>query len=251
MNTQQELISRLTDLASQAARRNTYTYSQFLSLADQDELSRIPRDMLPVRYSLCGGSPSCERQLAVFGSEDDLGYPPEPPIAVVSISPVSERYGEELSHRDYLGAVLNLGIDRGLTGDIVIRGKRAWMYCLDSICGYICDHLDRVRHTTVECAPVTGDVPELAPELQEISLNVSSERLDAVVAAFTGLSRGHVQTLFSEKRVYVNSRLADNASKPLKEGDVLNVRGFGKAVYDGVSGHSKKGRNYVALRKYV
>ena len=251
MDTQQELISRLTDLASQAARRNTYTYSPFLSLADQDELSRIPHDRLPVRYTLFGGSPSCERQLAVFGSEDELGYPPEPPVAIVSISPVSEKYGEELSHRDYLGAILNLGIDRGLTGDIVIRGKQAWLYCLDSISEYICGHLDRVRHTSVTCAPVTGDVPELAPQLQEVSLNVASERLDAIVAAFTGLSRGHVQTLFSEKRVYVNSRLADNAGKALKEGDVLNVRGFGKAVYDGISGHSKKGRNYVALRKYI
>ena len=101
---------------------------------------------------------------------------------------------------------------------------------------------------TAEIAP--ADVPELQPRYTPLRLNVSSERLDAVTAAFAGVSRGQADKLFSAEKVFVNGRTATDRSARLKEGDILSVRGFGKAVYDGIEHETRKNRLWVRLRKY-
>lgn len=244
------LKSHLTDLARQAENRSMYTFSGFLGLAEQDLYTRLAPEIAFIDHGLYGGSEAAERKIAVFGSEREFGYPPEYPIRVMSVKPVSEKYGEDLSHRDYLGAILSLGIERELIGDIVVRGKNAWFYALESITGYLSDSLTSVRHTNVICRLETDDVPELRPILTEMTVNVASERLDAVLSALTGLSRGHVGELFSKERVTVNGRIVTKESTGLKCGDVFSARGFGKYIYDGISGKSKKERLYVTVRKY-
>ena len=241
----------IKDLARQAEARGAYTFSAFLSPAELSDVLAQERELIPVPYGIWGGSEAAERKLFCFGSEAWFGYPPAWPICVVAIEPAAERFAEELSHRDYLGALMSLGIERSLTGDIVIRGKQAWLYCLDSIADYLCENLTSVRHTQVRCHVETGEIPALAPQFQELRLNVPSERIDAVTAAFIGKSRSSISELFTTGKVFVNSRAVADGSKLLKEGDVLSVRGFGKAVYDGVAGTSKKGRSYAVLRKYV
>ena len=251
MDAAKELQMHIKDLARQAESRGTYTYSAFLSPAELSDILARERELIPVPFTVWGGSEAAERKLLCFGSEAWFGYPPAWPICVVAIEPAAERFAEELSHRDYLGALMSLGIDRFLTGDIVIRGKNAWLFCLDSIADYLCENLTSVRHTAVRCHVETGEVPALAPQFQELRVNVASARVDAVAAAFLGKSRSSIGELFASGKVFVNSRTVTDGSKLLKEGDVLSVRGFGKAVYDGVAATSKKGRSYAVLRKYV
>ena len=246
-----ELLSRrFSDLSHLAERRGTYTFSNFLNLTEQDQFLRL-KSSFPMAASLYGPQETSERKIAVFGSEAEFGYPPEYPVSVLKIAPVSEKFSEELSHRDYLGAILNTGIDRGLTGDIIVRGKKAYLFCLDSIADYLKDNVHHIRHTDVLVSAASGSLPELAPEFQELRLNVPSERLDAIVAAFINQSRTKATVYFSRELVFVNSRAVTDVSAHLKPGDVLNVRGFGKAIYDGIDGQSRKGRLYVVLRKYI
>ncbi len=109
----------------------------------------------------------------------------------------------------------------------------------------------KIRHTDVCCSICSDDVPELRPILEEVRLNIASERLDSIVSSLTGISRSHIERLFNEKRVFLNGRIVESLSARPREGDILTIRGFGKAIYDGISGSSKKGRLYVTLRKYV
>ena len=250
--TEQEdrLIKRFADLAARAQRNYSYTYTGFLSQAEQDVLLKQARE-LSAPFLLWGEKENAERRVAAFGSEADFGYSPEWPVTVLEVRPLSEKFGEELSHRDYLGAVLGLGIDRSLTGDIIIRGKTGWLYCLESIADFLCENLTAVRHTSVRCGRVSGEVPELAPKLQTESLNVASERADAVIAAVTKLSRTKTAELFKAQRVYVGGRLLADPGRALKEGDRVSVRGFGKFIYRGVVGETKKGRCYVIVERYV
>ena len=250
MDERELLARRFMDLSDQADKRGTYTFSQFLNLSEQDQLLKLKNSFLTAA-ALYGPQATSERKIAVFGSEAEFGYLPEYPITVLKISPVSEKFSEELSHRDYLGAVLNTGIDRGLTGDIIIRGKNAYIFCLNSIADYLKDTLHHIRHTDVIVKEASGRLPELEPEFEELRINVASERLDAIVAAFINQSRTKASVYFSRELVFVNSRAVTDVSAHLKEGDVLNVRGFGKAIYDGIDGTSRKGRLYVILRKYV
>ena len=251
MNDTDVLKHHLLDLARQAESRSMYTFSGFLGLAEQDTYVRMAPELSFIGHTLYGGSEAAERQIAVFGSEADFGYPPEYPIAVLSVTPAAEKYAEALTHRDYLGAILSLGIERELIGDIIIRDKHAWFYALDSIADFLADSLTSVKHTTVVCRREIGLVPELAPILETLSVNVASERIDAVISALTGLSRNHVGELFTKERVTLNGRIILKESTALKEGDVLSARGFGKYIYDGITGRSRKDRLYVSLRKYV
>ena len=245
----------LLDLARQAEARGTYTYSGFLGLPEQDIYTRLLPELSFIESALFGGSEASERQLAVFGSEKALGYPPEYPIVVVKVSPTAGKFSEMLTHRDYMGAILNLGIDRSLIGDIIVRGNDAYVYCLVSIKEFLCDSLTTVRHTDVVCTCAADmenvrEIPELQPVLVPVNVNIASERMDSIVAGFTNISRSHIKELFLRQRVLLNGRIITSLSVSPKPGDTITVRGFGKAVYDGVSGKSKKGRLYVTLRKY-
>ena len=243
------ILRHLEDLCRQAENRNTWRYAGFLSSAEQEDFRRettFPPDF----FRFWGGYETAERcVLGAGGSFSD--EPPAWPVAVVLISPLLEKYAEDLTHRDYLGAILGLGIERTLIGDILVRDRRAWVFCLDSASNFLVSSLSQVRRTSVRAEPASLDVPDLAPRLEPFSLNVASERLDAVVSGFTGLSRSRAAELFASGRVLVNSRPAEDGSARLKSGDVLSVRGFGKARYEGIDRASRKGRLFVSLLKYT
>lgn len=251
MDDNEKLKRHLIDLSRRASGRNMYTFSSFLSLPEQELYFQARKDFGPVKSDLQGGSETAERKIAVFGSLEDFGYEEEIPISVIEVKPLNEKFAEELTHRDYLGAILNLGIDRSLIGDIIIKEKNAWFFCLNSIAEFMTDSLTQVKHTQVRCTIVSDDIPELKPTFEEISVNVASERIDAIVAAFTHLSRGHASELFSREKVFINGKVTFDTSMRLKENDVLSIRGFGKAIYLGIQNETKKGRLYVQLKKYV
>ncbi len=242
-------LRHLLDLCRKSEKTGSWQYSGFLSLAEQDDLLR---DSEAARFSfrLEGGCENAERRILCAGDETEAG-PPEPPISVIAVRPKSEKYAEELTHRDYLGAILGLGIERDLIGDILVRERKAWFFCLSSAETIITSSLNQVRRTAVIAEVITTEVPELQPQYAALRINVPSERLDAVVAAFAGLSRGQADRLFSAEKVFVNGRVMPDKSHRLKAGDMLSVRGTGKAVYDGIEYETKKNRYMVRLRKLI
>ena len=244
------LKRRIADLAQQADTQHIYTNTRFLSPLEQSVFLSVKNE-LPVRSRLYGGIDSAIRKIAIFGSMEDLGYPFEDPIQILHIRPKAEKFAEELSHRDYLGSLMALGIERELTGDIVVRGKEAWVFCLESIADFLCEQLVQVRHTNVICERTSGDVPELAPKFEPMQLNIASERMDLVVAGASGTSRDAAKKLLNDEKVFVNGRVVTSAGHKINEGDELVIRGFGKYIYDGVSSTSRKGRCNIALRKYI
>lgn len=249
MITNEVMLRHLLDLCRKSERTATWQYSAFLTPAEQDDLLRCP-EAGACSFFLTGGYEGAERKILAAGSEQEAG-PAEPPVSVIAVTPKSGKFAEALSHRDYLGAILGLGIERSLIGDILIRDKRAWFFCLSSAADMLSNSLTQVRRTTVTAVITPADVPELQPEYAPLRLNVASERLDAVVAAFAGLSRGQTEKLFGAEKVFVNGRVIKDRSIRLKEGDTLSVRGFGKAVYDGVEHETRKERLWISLRKYV
>ena len=250
MENKDQVNRHLLDLCRRSERTAFWVYSGFLSPAEQEDFRRCPESGA-FDYCFDGGTPAAERRLLVAGSEEQIGCPPEPPICVVSVVPSSPKFAEDLSHRDYLGAILSLGIGRSLIGDILVREKQAWFFCLDSAADFLISSLTRIRNTAVSASLSSVEAQELQPRYEAIRLNVASERLDAVLSAFTGLSRAQTAPLFSGEKVYVNHRTVTDKSFRLKEGDILSVRGFGKAVYDGIEYETRKSRLWVSLRKYL
>ena len=100
------------------------------------------------RFSLYGGYQGAERQMVAF-QPDALYYNWDYPIACVKIQPLHQRFAEELSHRDILGALMHLGIDRSLLGDIVLQEKDAYVFCVENMADFIAKELYQIRHTQI------------------------------------------------------------------------------------------------------
>ncbi|MGI6020351.1 MAG: YlmH/Sll1252 family protein [Lachnospiraceae bacterium] len=251
-----QLEKRVIDLIRASENQCRYTRTNFLNPAEQALCLKVLNDEHYYSYkfvgSLCGSEKEdiTERRIAVFGNSGELGYDYESPICAVRISPVSEKFADELTHRDYLGAIMNLGIDRSLTGDIVIKGKTAWVYCLDRIGEYIADNLTSVKHTSVISSIETGEVPDLMPVFREMRVNVASERIDALVAALIGKSRNTASEAIKAQKVFIDGKLIDGGSAVMKPGNIISVRGFGKFRYEGIEHETKKGRLFVIVKKY-
>lgn len=246
----QQLKNRFRDLADKSYTQNVFTFSGFLGLSEQDVFWQMEGDLKYVPYGLWGGTDQTDRKVLRFGSREELGYEEPYPIVCVHIRPLSEKFADDFSHRDFLGALMSLGIDRGTLGDIRVGGREGYLFCLDSIAEYICDNLDQVRHTHVKCeiVDVMKELPEDVPE--ELEVLVSSERIDAVAAKVYKRSRSDMLNLFRAGKVYVGGRLCENNSRLLKAGDVVNVRGFGKFLYGGPKYETKKGKLSVQTLLY-
>lgn len=242
---------RIKDLAQQSYQGNRYTFTGFLGMAEQSLFWEMLPSLPSREYTLFGGANGCERVVLRFGSEASLGYVEEFPIRCIEIIPLSEKFAQQLSHRDYLGALMNLGVERSMLGDIQIRGKRAYVFCLDKMEEFLIANLDRINRTPVKCKSLENAPELLAPTLQKETLIVSSERLDGLISKIYHMSRNDSLLLFRQKKIFVNGRQMENNSGICKVGDIVSVRGFGRFVYEGASGQTRKGNLNVTISKYV
>lgn len=251
MDNEAALMKRFKELADRSYRENIYTYTSFLTVAEQETFHKMARELQFIPSELFGGNSSCERQMVGFGSEALFGYPGTFPICLICVKPLIDKFSDDFSHRDFLGALLNLGIERHTLGDIVVKPKRGYIYCTETIAPFIIDHLGQVKHTHVSCEIVDNNIEDVTPVLEQQKLIVASPRLDAVAAALTKRSRGQILDLFRTKKIFLNGVCEENNSRMLKTGDVLSIRGFGKCIYDGVLSETKKGRQMISIRKYI
>lgn len=242
------LYNRLSELAGRSFTRGIWTYSEFLSVSEQSLLTI--GELAKSQWRLFGGYEGAERAIAAFGSLDICGYEDRPPITWIKAEPVNMRFSAELSHRDFLGTVMSLGLKRSVIGDIVAAGNTGYICCLDSVADYICENLDRVRHTPVRCSvePLPADFAGAAPE--EKTVFVNSLRLDGAVSAVYGLSRSQAKELFDRELVYLNSKQVQSASAQLSEGDIVSVRGCGRFIYVSTEGETRKGRLCIRVKVF-
>lgn len=238
---------RFEELYKRAFSKYSYTYSDFLNIHEQ---SLLKETLLHGGYTLLGGYNNAERLVACFGSEEEFGYPPLPPILCIKIAPSDIKFSEELSHRDILGALMNLRIKREKLGDILICGSDAYLFSMDTVADIICSELDRVKHTSVKCE-IVSNIPEKINEAPSCERTVvASERLDALIAAAFKLSRSESGRYFSQGKVFINSKITDSPDIKASPGDIISVRGLGRFIYSGVQSETKKGKLAVSICLY-
>ena len=242
---------RLLDLATQAERTNRFVFTDFLNEAEQAEFHASARELPNCGVTLWGGREEADLVMLRFGDPELLGYEEPFPIQCLLIAPLQEKFGEELSHRDYLGSLMHLGIERKELGDILVQGKHAYLFCRTTMAEYLCRELTRIRHTAVSCT--AAELPEeaFAAKTEEGTVQVASPRIDGVIAKICKLSRSVCAELFIAGKVFVNGACTGNHSALLKEGDKVSVRGFGKFRYLGISGTTRKGNLIVRYERFI
>ena len=240
---------RLIELSKMAYYRDIVTFSDFLNLNELHILHSVPKNLLSSQYETFGGYEYAERQMVAF-LPGALSYAVTYPIQALRIAPVHMKFAENLTHRDYLGAVLNLGIDRSKIGDLAVQDEKCLIFCRDTIADYIAEQLVRVRHTMVTAEKMEPGEISYQPALQEMSGTVSSVRLDSVLAIGFPLSRSKLVGYIEGGKVYVNGKLITNNGYHLKENDIISVRGMGRIIYSGILSETRKGRYFVRIYKY-
>lgn len=245
------LQKRFLELAERSYDKNIFTYTEFLDLAGQNIFFMIEDKIRHAGVTFFGGNEECDRKILRFGKKEDIGYEEKFPISCILIEPLVEKFGENLSHRDYLGALMNLGIERSMLGDIFIRDKKAYIFCMDKMSSFIMEELSKVRHTNVKCSLVDEIKDFLKSEKERRVILSPSERIDVVVAKLYHLSRSSSLDLFRTKKIYVNGKLCENNSYSLKGKDIISIRGYGKFQYAGISHETKKGKLSLLTDIYI
>lgn len=262
----QVAIRRFQDLCRMAYQRGIPFYSDFISLTERDFVYQAVAECYPSLatqgYPLAfyGGYQDAERTIVCFMPETDL---PEPattsyPICCIRVEPVNRRFCEDLTHRDYLGTIMGLGLERDQIGDIVVRQEGdhsakttiAYVFCKKNKAELLLD-LNRIRHTTVLAREVDAQSMHWTPEYKEIAGSVSSLRMDAILSIAIRISRTQGLQLIREGNVYLNGRCCTENAKLLQDGDILAIRGYGKYLFCYTGGVSKKGRYQIIVKQYI
>ena len=262
----QLLCKRLKELARIADLKYADIFTDFLNLNDLNLFYQLKNDLPNIQYSLFGGYENAERRMLCFHGQEIQGnyeckdrneclLPMEVakehyPIQCIHIQPMNKKFSDAFSHRDFLGAVLNLGIERDKIGDILIKENEGFLFCHKNMSQYILDHLNKIKHTNVTCEVLRKADFNIEPSYIDITGTVTSVRLDSILAVAFQTSRSSISGYISGGKVFVGGKQVLSNSYVLKENEIVSIRGLGKFCYLGTSYQTKKGRLLVHIKKY-
>lgn len=247
----QELIKkRFKELILRSSNQGYFIFTDFLGLNEQSIFWDAVRNSGPIKYTVFGGADGVERVMIRFGDEEELGYSEPFPITTIKIAPKSQKFADKLSHRDFLGALMNLGIERTTLGDIVIKDNVGYLFAKNEIADFICTELTRVKNTDVTATPCDFLPNTPLYSTRRVKVMTVGERLDAVVAKVFSISRDESLLYFKRGLVFANGKQIENNSYIPKKNEKISVRGLGRFIYLSYETTSKKGKLNVEVDLY-
>ncbi len=248
-----QIIKRYTDLSVQADRRDHIVYSDFLNMNEISLLHEKKADYSSA-FSLYGGYPDAERQIAAFYPFTSSFTPEDMieqyPIACIVFRPVNKKFADVSSHRDVLGAVMNLGIERKKIGDIVIKEQQIYVLCHKLVAQMLLTELTKIKHTVVSGQLASGVQIDICPQYEDKEGSIASNRLDAFVSEICNLSRNKASEMILGEKVFINGRMISNHNQKVSPGDVISFRGYGKVRFNDFLNTTKKGKIRISYSIY-
>ena len=245
------IVSKAIDQLERALRYHEPTFTDFIPITNIKTVLDTLRFSRDVNIYDFGGNCDCERRMIGFSPEYMSLENKDFPISAVKIN-LNKKFSSEINHRDYLGSILGLGIDRGKIGDIVIYDSGAICYCKSEISEYIAVNLQRVRRNTVK-TEISSIEELILPEksIVDKAITVSSLRFDVIICAAFNISRSKAQALIEGEKAFINWNISSNTSYQIKEKDTISLRGYGRIIIQEIRGKTKKNRISIVIGKYV
>lgn len=252
------LLAKIEDKACLCSENSMITNSVFLDMHERSVVSGMKKAYADVKMFFYGGFDECERSIAVFMpdyiTEEPQKYfdsfPEDDPIAVIEIE--KDKFSPALGHRDYLGALMGLGIKREMTGDIIVSENGCRMAVLAKIAPFIAENLDKAGRGTLKTKIIPPSQARDGTKAVGMSdsFTVSSMRLDSVVKNAFRISRGDASDAIESGAVYVNDIECTKPDKKIAEGDKVVFRRKGRIIINDCSSVSKKGRIIVEIMRF-
>ncbi len=244
------LVRRALDKFALCDKRYVQTCTGFLNEAEQDilltELSCIDDE----RKVFVGGFNEAERRVLVFIPE----YATLDEHELIGAVRCKYYKEYELTHRDFLGAITGLGIEREMIGDIIVNNeeKIADIVAKREIIPFLLSDFGTAGRATLKVSEIAlNEIEKTSLKIEEITDTVLSARLDAIVAVGFGMSRENATALVKSGNVYLNRRRESSPDKTVSDGATVNAKGYGKFKVYLTDRKSKKGRTFVKIEKYV
>lgn len=220
----------------------------FLDPRERDVAEAVLKAVEGVRVLAAGGYPGAERRRLIIYPDYFPQEAVEVPLAAVDISGSG---AVELRHGDVLGAILGAGVERDQVGDLVLAGDRWQVLVTPSAAAFLETHLRRAGRVEVEVRAIDPEQVEApAARVKEVRATVASPRLDAVASLAFGVSRTRMARDIRAERVKLNWKPVTDPAAAVKEGDVISVRGRGRAVVERLAGVTRKGRTGITVKRY-
>ncbi len=236
----QLFLSKLDDAVELCFRRQKPYFFSFLSERKQALATQYLKNICFDNFSFFGGYNNSERRVLGLFFDVQTEFP-------VSAIQFNFRNCDKLSHRDFLGALMSLGIERETIGDILVEDGRCVVFVKTEIKDYIINQISKIGNVGVKLStPKNDDLPK-GRGFEEKNFTVASLRLDNIVAAVTGLSREKTKNLILSGNVGYNYVATQNISQNVSVGGILTIRGKGKFVVDDVLGETKKHRIRISV----
>lgn len=244
----QFLLSHIEDQYRRCADRNIPAYSGFLDMRQQTIASDFCRS-IGARPQFLGGYDDAERRVCAF-LPDYLDETTFDGIACVRVQ-TAAALPKALTHRDYLGALMGMGIERETVGDIIVREDGADILVLRDMLAFLLAHFNGAGRARFEAKEVGLSELIVAPvKTTLVRDTVPSLRLDCVLSSAFRLSRANAGEYIDAGRVFVNGMQILKRDAKVCEGDKLVIRGKGKAVLQSLGGLSKKERLFIEMEIY-
>lgn len=227
------------------------TFSPFLPAIKCKEILNTILGKISCKIKIFGEDMELERLMLCFYNEyekENISFD----ISILEIS-YNKKYAKTLNHRNFLGSIMGLGVQREKIGDIILDDEnKAICFVSNDIKDYILINLDKVGASKVsvkEFDAYTYKIP--AKKFEPKHIIIPSTRLDSIVSSAFNISRGKASELIKANKVLVNTVEVNSVSKSIMEGDIITLRGFGKIKIKDIKSKTKKDNIVLNILKYV
>lgn len=247
------LIAKVLDKKKICNSKNKITYTDFLN---EKEQRVIEKNVKLENAFFYGVNENADRKILVFYpeklTEELVRKSLKSVLSGIRIILKNDQIGN-YEHKNYLSALIKIGIDRGKIGDILVDDYGADIITFDMNKEFIIQSLSeltRFRKANIDIIPI-DDIKQKIDRFEESTIIVSSMRIDNIVAELAGCSRTNADEYINSEKVFVNYETALKGSKTIFEGDIVTIRGKGKFRIDGLVRNTRNNRFVIKVNKYA
>lgn len=232
---------KIIDKANGCLKNYDVRYSDFLNPFEVENAKAILNSDTNLKYSVDGGYDESERKI-VFIYPFYMEY--EDINDTLRFIQIEGNFKfKSISHKDYLGSLLSLGIKREKIGDIIIHENFCQVIVSNDICDFILMNLEKVSNNNVKLKEISREeIVYSSPKCKDVSFTVTSSRIDCVISGLYNISRQESSKLINNEKVQVNYEKITSASKEIKSESLISVRGKGRAQIISIGDLTKKNK---------
>ena len=250
------LIAQVFDKIEMCENKNRIQHTDFLDLAQIEIVQKFINKVKIENYISYGGFENAERKMFVIYPQKFNSVVVEknlPSIVEIIRIELPEDLKGKYTHRDYLGAIIKLGIKREKVGDIIVDNNGADIIVDKDISKILSNNLSgltRFSKATITLENIEN-VRKLEIRREERDIIVSSLRLDNIISELAKCSRNKALDIINMERVFVNFQCETKKTKQVKTGDMITIRGKGRFFVKELVGQTRSGRIIVKTEKFV